>query len=66
MKNYFQKIMNSIYWQIHHVYNNINFSRFPVRNNHVITETLLLFLSHKLFPFFPNTKIWSKKRQINV
>lgn len=57
----FQTIINSIYWQIHHVYKNINFSRFLVRNNHAITETLLLYLSHKLFPFFPKVKKWSKK-----
>ena len=53
--------MHSIYWQIHHVYKNINFSRISVRNNHAITETLMLFLSGKLFPFFPNIKLWSKK-----
>ena len=57
----FQKIMYSIYWQIHHVYHNIHFSRISVRNNHAITETLLLYLSEKLFPFFPNVANWSKK-----
>ena len=57
----FDKIMHSIYWQIHHVYKNIHFSRVAVRNNHAITETLLLYLSAKLFPFFPNVKDWSKK-----
>lgn len=58
---FFNKMMNSIYWQIHHVYKNIQFSRISVRNNHAITETLLLYLSDKLFPFFPNVKNWSKK-----
>ena len=57
----FQKIMHSIYWQIHHVYHNIHFSRICVRNNHAITETLLLYLSEKLFPFFPNVAKWSEK-----
>lgn len=57
----FQKIMHNIYWQIHHVYHNIHFSRITVRNNHAITETLMLYLSEKLFPFFPNVKKWSKK-----
>ena len=57
----FSKILNAIYWQIHHVYNNIHFSRISVRNNHAITETLLLYLSDKLFPFFPNVINWSKK-----
>lgn len=60
-KGLFNKILNSIYWQIHHVYKNIHFSRISVRNNHAITETLLLYLSDKLFPFFPNVKKWSKK-----
>jgi len=57
----FQQIMHSIYWQLHHVYHNINFSRIAVRNNHAITETLMLYLAGKLFPFFPNVKEWSKK-----
>lgn len=57
----FSKIINLIYWQIHHVYYNINFSRISVRNNHAITETLMLYLSYKLFPFLPNTKNWSEK-----
>lgn len=57
----FHKIMNSIYWQIHHVYHNINFSRIAVRNNHALTETLLLYLSGLLFPFLPNVKRWSLK-----
>lgn len=57
----FQKIMNSIYWQIHHVYHNIKFSRIAVRNNHAITETLMLYLSNLLFPFFPDMKEWSEK-----
>lgn len=60
----FEKIINSIYWQLHHVYHNINFSRISVRNNHAITETLMLFLSHLLFPFFPETKEWSKKGKL--
>jgi hypothetical protein len=57
----FEKIINSIYWQIHHVYQNINFSKIAVRNNHALTETLLLYLSGLLFPFLPDVKIWSQK-----
>lgn len=57
----FAKIMHTIYWQIHHVYNNIHFSRISVRNNHAITETLMLYLSEKLFPFLPNVTKWSKE-----
>lgn len=57
----FQKIMHAIYWQLHHVYHNIHFSRITVRNNHAITETLMLYLSAKLFPFMPNVKKWSNQ-----
>ncbi|MBK5214507.1 MAG: alginate lyase family protein [Flavobacteriaceae bacterium] len=57
----FQSIMNSIYWQLHHVYRHIDFSRIAVRNNHAITETLMLYLSGLLFPFFPNVAKWSKQ-----
>lgn len=54
-----RKIQNTIYWSLHHVYHHINFSRIAVRNNHAITETLCLALSHMLFPFIPETKKWS-------
>lgn len=57
----FTKIMHSVYWQLHHVFHNIHFSRISVRNNHAITETMMLYLSDKLFPFLPNVKGWSKK-----
>ena len=57
----FQKIMRAIYWQLHHVYHHINFSRIAVRNNHAVTETMMLYLSGLLFPFLPDTKKWSKK-----
>ncbi len=57
----FDKLINAIYWQLHHVYNNIDFSRIAVRNNHAITETLMLYLSGLLFPFIPETKNWSKR-----
>ncbi len=54
----FQKIIFSIYWQLKHVYSNINFSRIAVRNNHAITETLTLFLGGILYPFFPEATKW--------
>ncbi|MFA7473197.1 MAG: alginate lyase family protein, partial [Spirosomataceae bacterium] len=57
----FRKIMQSIYGQLHHVYHNIHFSRIAVRNNHAITETLMLYLSGLLFPFMPETAEWSRK-----
>ncbi|WP_339698168.1 heparinase II/III family protein [uncultured Marixanthomonas sp.] len=56
----FAIIMNSIYWQLHHVRQNIHFSRIAVRNNHAITETLMLSLAELLFPFFPESKKWAK------
>ncbi len=58
---FFQKVMNTIYWQLHHVYNNINFSRIAVRNNHAITETMMLYLGGLLFPFFPDAQKWKTK-----
>jgi hypothetical protein len=57
----FQKILFNIFWQLHHVYNNINFSRIAVRNNHAITETLTLYLGGLLFPFFPDSYKWKTK-----
>lgn len=56
-----QKIQQVIYASLHHVYHHIDFSRIAVRNNHAITETLLLTLSNILFPFVPETREWSKK-----
>lgn len=54
----FDKIQFSIYWQINHVYRNINFSRIAVRNNHAITETLTLYLIGMLFPEYPDSEKW--------
>lgn len=54
----FHKIQHYIYWQVEHVYNNINFSRIAVRNNHAITETLLLYLAGTLYPQLPGAKKW--------
>lgn len=54
----FSKIQHYIYWQVWHVYNNINFSRIAVRNNHAITESLLLYLAGLLYPDFPGAAKW--------
>lgn len=59
----FNKMINSIYWQLKHVYANINFSRVAVRNNHAVTETMMLYLSGILFPFVPEAASWSRKGQ---
>lgn len=56
----FDKIMHYCYWQLHHVRHNINFSRIAVRNNHAITETMMLYLGGIFFPFFPEANKWSK------
>lgn len=57
----FQKIIHAIYWQLKHVYANINFSRIAVRNNHAITETLTLYLGALLYPFFPDAQQWKEQ-----
>jgi hypothetical protein len=57
----FNKIQYAIYWQLRHVYQNINFSRIAVRNNHAITETLTLYLGGLLFPLFPDAQKWKRK-----
>ncbi len=57
----FDKIQFVIYWHLHHIYNNIDFSRIAVRNNHAITETLTLYLSGILLPTLPGAKIWKEK-----
>jgi len=55
-----QKILNSIYWQIDHVYQNIDFSRIAVRNNHAISESFALYYVGTLFPFFKSSEKWRK------
>ena len=57
----FDKIQFAIYWQMDHVYKNINFSRIAVRNNHAITETLALYLVGLLYPQFPGAEKWKQK-----
>lgn len=57
----FNKIQFVIYWQIDHVYRNINFSRIAVRNNHAITEILALYLTGLLYPQFPDAGKWKAK-----
>ena len=57
----FNKIQYALYWHLHHVYKNIDFSRIAVRNNHAITETLTLYLGGLLFPGLPGAEEWKKK-----
>lgn len=56
----FQKLTHTIYWHLHHIYANINFSRIAVRNNHAITETLTLYIGGLFFPWFPDSGLWKK------
>jgi hypothetical protein len=57
----FNKIQYTIYWHLHHIYNNIHFSRIAVRNNHAITETLTLYVGGLLFPAYPDSAKWKEK-----
>lgn len=59
----FRRIMDNIYGSVHHVWKNIAFSRIAVRNNHAITETLLLALLGHFFPWWKQTKRWSASGQ---
>ena len=54
------KILNSIYQQMRHVAENIHFSRIAVRNNHALTETLGLYITGLLYPFFDESEQWKK------
>lgn len=57
----FQKILNYIQVQLDHIYKNINFSRIAVRNNHAVTECLVLYLIPTYFPFLNNAKKYKRK-----
>ena len=59
-ENRWRKIWHSMYWQIHHVRQNIGFSRIAVRNNHAITETLMLYIFGTLFPKAANAREWKE------
>jgi Heparinase II/III-like protein/Heparinase II/III N-terminus len=57
----FEAIVDSVYWQMKHVAQNIDFSRIAVRNNHAITETLTLYLVGLLYPFFDESPRWKQQ-----
>lgn len=57
----FNEMQHVIYWHLHHIYNNIDFSRIAVRNNHAITETLTLYLGGLFFPTMQGAAIWKQK-----
>ncbi|MCD6010708.1 MAG: heparinase [Flavipsychrobacter sp.] len=54
----FNQVQYAIYWHMHHVYKNIDFSRIAVRNNHAITETLALYLAGIFYPTLPGAETW--------
>ena len=56
-----QKIMHSIHWQIKHVFANIDFSRICVRNNHAITECMMIYFGGLLFPFLSESVKWKRE-----
>lgn len=56
----FQKIMHAICVQTQHIADNLNFSKFLVRNNHIITEAVALFTVGVVFPFLPKAAAWKK------
>lgn len=55
------KILCSIYDQMRHVAANIRFSAVTVRNNHVLTEALGLYVVGLMFPYFSESKPWRAK-----
>jgi len=57
----FDQMQYAIYWHLHHIYNNIHFSRIAVRNNHAITETLTLYLCGILYPSLPGAGVWKQQ-----
>jgi hypothetical protein len=54
----FDLVTSSIYHQVGHVRKNINFSRIAVKNNHAVTETVVLYLYGLFFPFLPQARQW--------
>ena len=52
------KILCSIHDQMRHVEANIRFSTIAVRNNHVLTEALGLYVVGLMFPQFPESGKW--------
>jgi hypothetical protein len=55
-ENLLNTIFKSIEVQLDHIYQNINFSKIAVRNNHAVSETLALYLISLYYPFLKNAK----------
>lgn len=59
-ENLWKNLQYYFYWQLHHVWENIDFSRIAVRNNHAITECLALYIGGTLFPEWDANGRWKK------
>jgi hypothetical protein len=56
----FSLILNSIYDQTVHVRKNLSFASIAVRNNHIISEALVLYTVGTLFPWLHKSEEWKK------
>src|SRR5690606_4241552 len=54
-------ILQSITDQMQHVWSNRRFARYLVRNNHVLSESLALYVTGVLMPFLPESNRWEKE-----
>jgi hypothetical protein len=59
-----QLILQSIYDQMTHVWKNRHFALHLVKNNHVLSESLALYLTGLLFPYLPDSRKWLKTGRI--
>lgn len=55
----FERLQRLVYSHAQHIERNIGYSRYAVRNNHLIGEALALFLTGSLFPWFDKSKKWA-------
>jgi len=59
-----QLILQSIHDQMTHVWKNRHFARQLVRNNHILTESLALYMTGILLPFLPDSIKWIETGKI--
>lgn len=55
------RIFQSIHHQALHIAKNLIFAQIAVRNNHILTESLCLYIVGNGFPQFPESTRWKKK-----
>jgi hypothetical protein len=60
-ENTFQNILNSIFRQTQHIFSNMSFAQFSVRNNHILTESLALYVVGTCYPFFEDSLKWKAR-----